>query len=52
MADDPTPPPARDVVDGIPGRTGRRPPWKYALVAGIFLLWVALLYLLHAAGRP
>ena len=53
-ADDPPPlpPPARDVVEGIPDRTRSRPPWKFILIAAIFLAWVAFLYLLHVAGQP
>ena len=44
-------PAAREVVDGIPDRAARRPPWKYALLAGLFVLWIALLLTLYLAGR-
>lgn len=44
-------PAARDVVDGIPDRAARRPAWKYALLAGLFILWVAVLIGLYLWGR-
>ncbi|MFW6145750.1 MAG: hypothetical protein ACOC7R_00285 [Planctomycetota bacterium] len=55
MADDdrhPPPPPARDVVDGIPDRSRHPRPWKYILIAVIFLAWIAVLLLLHITGQP
>lgn len=46
-----TPPTARDVIDGIPDRAVRRPAWKYALLAGLFVLWLAVLAALFLWGR-
>lgn len=38
------PPPApSDVVDGVPDRTAKPAAWKYAALALVFALWVALL---------
>ena len=44
----PTPP--ADVADGIPDRSGNRRAWKIALIAAIFLVWVAFLIYCAAAG--
>ena len=47
-----TPPPARDVVDGIPYRAAHRPLWKYLLIALAFLAWLGILGLLYWWGSP
>ena len=44
------PPQPRDVVDGIPDRSSRRPAWKYIVLAAIFLGWLALLIYFAAAN--
>jgi hypothetical protein len=41
--DKPSIPPPIDVDGGIPDRASHRPPWKYLLVALIFLVWLAFL---------
>ena len=41
-----------DVADGIPDRSARRAWWKYALLAAVFLGWVAFLVYCQLAGAP
>lgn len=48
----PEPPIARDVVDGIPDRAVSRPAWKYVLLAIAFLAWLGVLVGLYYWGRP
>ncbi len=36
----------------IPDRAAHRPAWKYALLAGAFLAWLAVLVALFLWGRP
>lgn len=38
-----TPEPPINRIDGVPDVSSRRPWWKYAIVAGIFLAWAAFL---------
>jgi len=40
-----------DVVDGVPDRSRRVAPWKYALLAAIFLAWLGFLIYCAAAGK-
>ena len=40
-----------DVVDGIADRFAQTPPWKYAVLAVIFALWIAVLLYCQRAGN-
>jgi hypothetical protein len=46
------PPKPRDVIDGVPDVSARRPAWKYVLIAAIFLAWVGFLIYCGLAGSP
>ena len=53
----PAPPPVEptepvDVVDGIPDRSARPAWWKAAILAAVFVAWVAFLVGCLIAGRP
>ena len=48
----PPPPDPVDVVDGIPDRGTATRPWKYVLLAMIFLGWVAFLIYCAMTGSP
>jgi hypothetical protein len=39
-----------DVVDGIPDRSASRPRWKLALLAMVFVAWLALLIWVALSG--
>ena len=41
-----------DVVDGIPDRAAKPASWKYALIAALFVAWVAFLIFCQIAGQP
>lgn len=41
-----------DVVDGIPDRSARGRAWKLAVLAGVFVAWVAFLIYCALAGAP
>jgi hypothetical protein len=46
------PPPPVDEWNGIPDRAPSARRWRWALLAGGFLLWVAFLAYCAAAGSP
>lgn len=46
-----TPPQPVNVVDGIPDRSPSPAAWKYVLLAGVFVAWVAFLIYCAAAGN-
>ena len=48
----PAPPEPLDVVDGIPDRSSRRPPWKYVLIATIFIGWICFMVICAIVGAP
>ena len=50
-------PPARpatpvNLIDGIPDCSVRPARWKYALIAAIFLVWLAFLIYCASAAKP
>jgi len=48
----PATPGPTDAVDGIPDRSKNRSPWKYAVLGGLFLAWVAFLIACRVIGSP
>lgn len=43
--------PPIDVVNGVPDHAPTTPLWKYLLLAGLFLAWVAVLILVRVLGQ-
>jgi len=41
-----------DVVGGIPDRQSRPPRWKFVVLAGVFVAWVAFMLYCQLAGAP
>ncbi len=39
-----------DVIDGIPDRTDRPSWWKYAVLVGVFVIWVGFLIACKVIG--
>jgi len=50
-AEENTPPGPIDMVDGIPDRRERPAGWRYGLLAGVFVGWVAFLIYCALSGR-
>ncbi len=48
----PATPGPTNAADGIPDRSKNPSPWKYAVLGGIFLAWVAFLIVCRVIGSP